>query len=482
MVDAGAVFDLTAAELFHSELDRLDCNGHADGVVLPFTGPHQGDREVIAFRSSRSALMGLKFMPVHHTRLNQKLLTNPRQPDMISTHPLSLLCMDAAPLSLDSSPPPLGATWAEQTRKGIFSARLAFEPALEQEFLLNQMAVYIPILRLSVSLIIVVYFAYFGLDELFFDRFTNDPAAKLILGFAAPAAVLGIMSTWLSNPTHVRRCIVLATMFNGAMLMAGYALELRQGTQTFTATALIIYLYYLYFMLGITHLAAAALATVSVVAHIASAAWGGMSTPTLYDHAFMMTAVIVIGGLSSRMMELANRRNWMSERQRRYLIERDALTGLYNLTTFFARGDELLQQARIERHPVTMMIASLEHLPSYHHELGHIGADACMRRLGAVFNEQVCAPHLAGRLGGEQFIVMLDDLDSPAAHQFAERLQTTVDALRIPHPGAPSGWAKLQIAFVSETSTGFASARSAAQRSYERQLTLKLEKGWARHE
>ncbi len=66
---------------------------------------------------------------------------------------------------------------------------------------------------------------------------------------------------------------------------------------------------------------------------------------------------------------------------------------------------------------------------------GHDGGDAALRAVGQAIGHARRACDVAGRLGGEEFALVLPDTQEPAAIAFAQRLRASVERLEIEHCG-----------------------------------------------
>jgi diguanylate cyclase (GGDEF)-like protein len=72
---------------------------------------------------------------------------------------------------------------------------------------------------------------------------------------------------------------------------------------------------------------------------------------------------------------------------------------------------------------------------------GHPEGDTCLRAIGAALAEHVRRQgDLAGRYGGEEFILILPGADAGTSYVIAERICDAIKALQIPHvAGSPGG-------------------------------------------
>jgi diguanylate cyclase (GGDEF)-like protein len=91
-----------------------------------------------------------------------------------------------------------------------------------------------------------------------------------------------------------------------------------------------------------------------------------------------------------------------------YLGSHDALTKLSN-RSFFA--DELNRLERKGPRPVTIIMVDLNGLKAANDELGHAAGDSLLRRAGEVLNSIVDKPARAARIGGDEFAVILPNVE-----------------------------------------------------------------------
>jgi len=121
------------------------------------------------------------------------------------------------------------------------------------------------------------------------------------------------------------------------------------------------------------------------------------------------------------------------ELQKQALV--DGLTGLANRRQF----DQALQRewgrAHREHLPLALVFADIDHFKAYNDYFGHQEGDDCMRVLAGIFRAQARrATDLAGRYGGEEFVLLLPGVMLAEAASRAELLAAAVRAASLPHP------------------------------------------------
>lgn len=118
----------------------------------------------------------------------------------------------------------------------------------------------------------------------------------------------------------------------------------------------------------------------------------------------------------------------------RTLLERantDPLTGVSSRRHFLEQVQHELGRARRSRDPVALLLIDLDHFKSVNDRYGHAAGDEVLRRVSAAFREHVRTVDVVGRLGGEEFGVMMPGADAELASEAAERVRRQVSLLRI---------------------------------------------------
>lgn len=115
------------------------------------------------------------------------------------------------------------------------------------------------------------------------------------------------------------------------------------------------------------------------------------------------------------------------------LAVRDALTGLYNRRHFDEALERLLAAARRDRlgapRPVSAILFDLDRFGAFNKEHGHQIGDSVLRTFADVLRQRFRASDLVARLGGEEFIAVLDGADRDAAVAAADDVRALL-ALR----------------------------------------------------
>jgi len=109
----------------------------------------------------------------------------------------------------------------------------------------------------------------------------------------------------------------------------------------------------------------------------------------------------------------------------------DPLTGLNNRRAFLERSERDVQRAGRYRTPIALIMLDLDHFKAINDTHGHPVGDRVLVELAAVLLKSMREVDIVGRLGGEEFAILMPDTNAEAAVQAAERLSHAVGAMAL---------------------------------------------------
>ncbi len=110
------------------------------------------------------------------------------------------------------------------------------------------------------------------------------------------------------------------------------------------------------------------------------------------------------------------------------LAERDALTGLYNRRQFMRLAEmELLRADRLPR-GTSLLMVDLDFFKKVNDTHGHPAGDSVLQQVAGILLSTVRATDLVGRMGGEEFIVLLPHTTPDQAVRVAEKMRVALRA------------------------------------------------------
>jgi diguanylate cyclase (GGDEF)-like protein len=112
------------------------------------------------------------------------------------------------------------------------------------------------------------------------------------------------------------------------------------------------------------------------------------------------------------------------------LSQHDGLTGLYNYRMFQEKlRQEIVRQGRIQK-PLALMMLDIDHFKQFNDTHGHQAGDEVLKQLSKIISHQSRCNSLDAccRYGGEEFAVIMPELDLTHAIAVAERIRAAVES------------------------------------------------------
>jgi len=162
-------------------------------------------------------------------------------------------------------------------------------------------------------------------------------------------------------------------------------------------------------------------------------------------HGMLLAATLAEGGVIAGLAVGLNRR------ERAAATDHLAVIALSQTLEKSSRTDELTQipnrrgiletltaeLATSDRHalPLAVLMADIDHFKSINDTHGHAAGDAALRVVSRTLGEALREGDSVGRLGGEEFLVLLPMLEGDRAEAAAERLRRRIEQTRAPFEG-----------------------------------------------
>jgi diguanylate cyclase (GGDEF)-like protein len=109
----------------------------------------------------------------------------------------------------------------------------------------------------------------------------------------------------------------------------------------------------------------------------------------------------------------------------------DQKTGLLNAGTWNREAERELTTADARRNPASVLLIDLDHFKQVNDQHGHLVGDQVLKLVAEVLAGQVRKADLAGRFGGEEFVLLLADTPQAEAARIAERLRTRIAGMTV---------------------------------------------------
>jgi diguanylate cyclase (GGDEF)-like protein len=109
----------------------------------------------------------------------------------------------------------------------------------------------------------------------------------------------------------------------------------------------------------------------------------------------------------------------------------DQKTGLANAASWQAHADRVVADAAPDRREIGVLMVDLDRFKRLNDTYGHRAGDDVLAAVGECLRTQLRQADLGGRFGGEEFTVLLPDTNIVDTMAIAERIRTSIAALRV---------------------------------------------------
>jgi diguanylate cyclase (GGDEF)-like protein len=113
----------------------------------------------------------------------------------------------------------------------------------------------------------------------------------------------------------------------------------------------------------------------------------------------------------------------------------DPLTGLYNLHAILGRLREQVNLANRYQENFSLILLDIDHFRKVNDRYGHLIGDQVLEKVAALIRGSIRDTDIAGRYGGQEFIIVLPRTDLASSWVAAERLRSIVEMARMKDSG-----------------------------------------------
>lgn len=122
----------------------------------------------------------------------------------------------------------------------------------------------------------------------------------------------------------------------------------------------------------------------------------------------------------------------VDELELRNLARIDNLTGAVSRSTFYEEIGAALSRLKRHGHPASVLMFDIDHFKRINDTQGHAAGDAVLKAIGSACSDLTREDDTFGRLGGEEFAILLHDTLAAGAMTAAERYREAIASLKIP--------------------------------------------------
>lgn len=120
------------------------------------------------------------------------------------------------------------------------------------------------------------------------------------------------------------------------------------------------------------------------------------------------------------------------DKELQFAATTDYLTGILSRRAFFVNSELALSIAIRNKTPITMLMMDIDHFKKINDIYGHAAGDAVLQAFADNVRQQIRSHDVFGRLGGEEFSILVFDSSESAMH-IAERIRVSIENQVLEH-------------------------------------------------
>lgn len=142
------------------------------------------------------------------------------------------------------------------------------------------------------------------------------------------------------------------------------------------------------------------------------------------SRALVISVVFVLGAVGRRFED-------RQTEQLAFLAHHDSLTGLANRAEFDYRLGLAIARSRRHQWSLALLFIDLDALKTINDTLGHVAGDAVLRAVSGQIRAATRKTDVAGRTGGDEFVVLLEAADEQKSALYGERLLERIEGCAV---------------------------------------------------
>tara|TARA_R110000751_G_scaffold307889_2_gene433742 strand:- start:72536 stop:74026 length:1491 start_codon:yes stop_codon:yes gene_type:complete len=141
--------------------------------------------------------------------------------------------------------------------------------------------------------------------------------------------------------------------------------------------------------------------------------------------------IIILVCASAVVQERVDSKRRAAEKKLLFVAMNDPLTRLPNRRKFFEVGAREMQRRKRTGADLCVLMIDIDHFKKVNDTAGHAKGDEILMTIATVLVDSLRAVDLPGRLGGEEFAVLLADTSRAGAQRVAEKIRQNIEATPI---------------------------------------------------
>lgn len=308
---------------------------------------------------------------------------------------------------------------------------LHFAEPLESQYLRHRLLESRTLIRVA-SLVGVALTVLRGLDQAFEGAWSG----MLWAGIAAVVAMSVLLALLAWSPRFERlypRWAKYVVPTRNALIAIQVAAA-AAGGQVEMLMAMPLTFIGPFFFLGLPLSTSLTCAATTAVAYSISAAAFGLPQAVAFRAEVLLAGGIIACVIAVWTLEKTARLSFLEGGFIAELAQRDALTGTKNRRVFDEHLEQLWRHAIDETRTMAILLIDIDHFKAYNDHYGHQAGDKTLCAVAQAVQKTISRPlDLLTRYGGEEFAVILYDINEQQARATADRMCRSITELNIEH-------------------------------------------------
>jgi diguanylate cyclase (GGDEF)-like protein len=110
----------------------------------------------------------------------------------------------------------------------------------------------------------------------------------------------------------------------------------------------------------------------------------------------------------------------------------DELTKVFNRRYFNQRFEREMQRAQRYGRALSLIMLDIDHFKTFNDSHGHLWGDAVLKQVAQILDESLRKADILARFGGEEFVILLPEINKEHGRQVAEKLRRAIERTDFP--------------------------------------------------
>ncbi|WP_258405294.1 GGDEF domain-containing protein [Shewanella mesophila] len=148
----------------------------------------------------------------------------------------------------------------------------------------------------------------------------------------------------------------------------------------------------------------------------------------LNQNKYLQLAVSILSGIIMVFLSVISYKQSKKSKLLSVLASTDHLTQLPNRRSTYFKGEAYFKSKESTDHPLSLILFDADHFKKVNDQLGHDIGDKALVALANISNTLMRKQDLVGRVGGEEFLIILPNTSAEQTLSIAQRLVTKIES------------------------------------------------------